>query len=255
VPHHLIDVAAPTEPYDADRYSQEGRAVLAELHRREVPPLVVGGTGLYLKALLHGLFEEGAPRPDLRERLRRELHDLGLPLLYQRLEALDPATAGRLHPNDTYRILRALEVVEATGQSLAELFAAHRFRDCPYRVLKLGLELPREELKARIELRVEAMLAQGLLEEVEGLLSRYPPDLKPLQSLGYRHLGKFLRGEWSWEEAIERLKIDTRHYAKRQRTWFRADPEVTWFHPGQIEELAEVLGEFFGEALGPPVSR
>jgi tRNA dimethylallyltransferase len=245
-PHHLLDVAAPTEPYDADRYSQEGRAVLAELQRRSVPPLVVGGTGLYLKALVHGLFPEGSPRPDLRARLRHELQDLGLPRLHQRLAALDPTTAARLHPNDTYRILRALEVLEATGRPLSELFAAHRFSNCPYRVLKLGLTLPREELNARIEARVEAMLAQGLLAEVEGLLSHYPPDLKPLQSLGYRHLTKFLGGEWSWEEAIELFKRDTRRYAKRQFTWFRGDPEVRWFHPGQIEAMAALLEEFWG---------
>lgn len=245
-PHHLIDVVAPTESYDADRYGVEGRAVLADLHRRKVPPLVVGGTGLYLKALLHGLFEEGAPNPTIRERLHRELHDLGLPLLHQRLAALDPATASRLHPNDTYRILRALEVIEATGRPLSELFAAHRFRNCPFRVLKLGLALPREELNERIELRVEAMLTQGFLGEVEELLRRYPPDLKPFQSLGYRHLINFLQGQWSWEEAIELLKRDTRRYAKRQLTWFKADPEVRWFHPGQIDALAAALEEFFG---------
>ncbi len=247
VPHHLIDVADPPEPYDADRYSREGRTVLAGLHRRGVPPLVVGGTGLYLKALLYGLFDEGSPQVEIRERLRRELHDLGLDRLHQRLAALDPVTAGRLHPHDTYRILRALEVMEATGKPLSELFAAHRFRERPYRVLKLGLVLPREELNARIELRVEAMLTQGLLHEVEELLSHYPPDLKPLQSLGYRHLIKFLQGQWSWEEAIDRLKIDTRHYAKRQLTWFKADPEVRWFHPGETEAMAVCLAKFFSE--------
>jgi len=245
VPHHLVDVADPPEPYDAARYGREGRAALADLHRRGVPPLVVGGTGLYLKALLYGLFGEGKPQKWIRERLGRELHGLGLPVLHRRLTALDPSTAARLHPNDTYRILRALEVMEATGKPLSELFAAHRFRDCPYRVLKLGLTLPREELHTRIEARVEAMLAQGFFKEVEGLLWRYSPDLKPLQSLGYRHLSQFLKGLWSWEEAIERLKIDTRRYAKRQLTWFRADPEVKWFNPGQVAEMAARLEEFF----------
>ncbi len=246
VPHHLVDVADPTESYDADRYSREGREALAGLHQRGVPTLVAGGTGLYLKALLHGLFAAGAPRQEIRERLRRELSELGLALLYQRLAALDPATAARLHPHDTYRILRALEVITATGRPISELFAAHRFRECPYRVLKLGLTLPREELNDRIEARVEAMLAQGLLAEVEGLLGRYPADLKPFHSLGYRHLIKFLQGQWSWDEAIDRLKIDTRHYAKRQLTWFKADPEVQWFHPGQIDAMAACLAEFFG---------
>jgi tRNA dimethylallyltransferase len=221
--------------------------VLAGLHRGGLPPLVVGGTGLYLKALFHGLFEEGGPNREIRQRLRRELQTLGLTELHRRLAVLDPATAGRLHPHDTYRILRALEVMAATGQPFSELCAAHRFQDCPYRVLKLGLLLPREELAGRIEARVEAMLAQGFLAEVEDLLRRYPPDLKPLQSLGYRHLSGYLQGRCSWEEAIERLKIDTRHFAKRQLTWFKADPQIEWFHPGQTEELGRRLEEFFRE--------
>ncbi len=246
VPHHLVDVADPPEPFDAARYCREGREALARLHHRGVPPLVVGGTGLYIKALLYGLFEEGAPRREIRERLRRDLQDLGLDSLHRRLAILDQSTAARLHPNDSYRIMRALEVMEATGRPLSELFAAHRFRESPYRVLKLGLARPREELAARIEARVEAMVAQGLLKEVEDLLSRYPLDLKPLQSLGYRHLIRFLQGEWSLKEAIERLKIDTRHYAKRQLTWFKADPEVRWFHPAQVDEMAACLKEFFG---------
>ncbi|MGD0218362.1 MAG: tRNA (adenosine(37)-N6)-dimethylallyltransferase MiaA [Desulfobaccales bacterium] len=245
VPHHLVDVAAPPEPYDAARYSREGRAVLAALHARGIPPLVVGGSGLYLKALLYGLFEAGSPRGEIRMRLKRELTDLGPLLLHQRLAALDPITAGRLHPHDRYRILRALEVMEASGRPLSELFQAHRFSNCPYRILKLGLRIPREELQSRIALRLTAMLAGGFLQEVEELLGRYPPDLKPLQSLGYRHLGQYLRGERSWEEAIASLEVDTRRYAKRQRTWFRADPEINWFHPEQVEEMGAALAGFF----------
>jgi tRNA dimethylallyltransferase len=245
-PHHLIDVADPPEMYDAARFCREGRAVLGDLRRRGVPPLVVGGTGLYLKALLSGLFAEGEPAPGVRERLRRELEDLGLAGLYQRLTHLDPATAARLHPHDTYRIVRALEVMAATGRPLSELISAHRFKDAPYEVLKLGLELDREELYRRIELRVEVMLEQGWLDEVEGLLTRYPPTLKPLQALGYRHLINFLTGRWSWEEALTLLTRDTRRYAKRQLTWFGSDPEVRWFHPDRVEEMAAALAEFFG---------
>ena len=232
--------------YDAARFCREGRAVLDDLRRRGVPPLVVGGTGLYLKALLSGLFAEGEPAPGVRERVRRELGALGLPALYQRLLHLDPATAARLHPHDTYRIVRALEVMEATGRPLSEFIEAHRFQDAPYEVLKLGLMLPREELYRKIELRVEVMLEQGWLDEVEGLLTRYPPTLKPLQALGYRHLINYLTGRWSWEEALTLLTRDTRRYAKRQLTWFGSDPEVRWFHPDQVEEMAAALAEFFG---------
>jgi tRNA dimethylallyltransferase len=246
VPHHLVDVADPPEPYDASRYSHEARAVLADLHARGVIPLVVGGTGLYLKALLSGLFIEGVPDPRIRRQLRQELTDRGLPHLYERLKRLDPASAWRLHPHDTYRILRALEVMEATGEPLSALHESHQFRDSPYQVLKLGLIRPREELNRRIEARVEAMLALGWLEEVEGLLSRYPPDLKPLQALGYRHLIAFLQGRWTWEEAIELLKRDTRRYAKRQLTWFKADPEIRWHSPEQVPEMLAALKKFFG---------
>ena len=245
-PHHLIDVANPQEAYDAARYCLEARAVLAALHARGVPPLVVGGTGLYIKALLSGLFLEGGPVPPVRARLRRELGDLGLPALYARLLHLDPDTAARLHPHDTYRIIRALEVMEATGRPLSALIAAHRFQDAPYRVLKLGLRLAREELYQRIDQRVQVMLAAGWLEEVEGLLARYPPDLKPLQALGYRHLINYLTGRWSLEEALTLLARDTRRYAKRQLTWFGSDPEIRWFAPDEIEEMSAVLGEFFG---------
>ena len=132
MPHHLIDVADPPEPYDAARYCREGREVLADLHRRGVPPLVVGGTGLYLKALLSGLFAEGEPAPGVRDRVRRELGDLGLPALYARLLHLDPATAARLHPHDTYRIVRALEVMAATGKPLSRV---HRGPPLPGRPL------------------------------------------------------------------------------------------------------------------------
>jgi tRNA dimethylallyltransferase len=246
VTHHLIDVADPPEPYDAARYCREGRQVLADLHRRGVPPLVVGGTGLYLKALLSGLFIEGEPAAGVRDRVRRELGDLGLPALYARLIRLDPISAARLHPHDTYRIIRALEVIAATGKPLSQFINAHRFTDTPYEVLKLGLRLPREELYQKIELRVELMLEAGWLDEVEGLLRRYPPTLKPLQALGYRHLINYLTGRWGWEEALTLLTRDTRRYAKRQLTWFGSDPEVRWFNPDQVEAMAGALAEFFG---------
>jgi tRNA dimethylallyltransferase len=246
IPHHLIDVADPPEPFDAARFCRDGRAVLEDCSRRGVPPLVVGGTGLYLKALLSGLFAEGEPAPGVREQVRQELASLGLPVLYARLIHLDPATAARLHPHDTYRIIRALEVMAATGRPLSEFIAAHRFQDAPYEVLKLGLELDREELYRRIDLRVELMLEAGWLDEIEGLLERYPPTLKPLQALGYRHLINYLTGRWSWDEALTLLARDTRRYAKRQLTWFGSDPAVRWFHPDQVEEMAAALAEFFG---------
>ncbi len=244
VPHHLLDLVAPDEPYDAARFLQDGRAVLARLAARGVPPLVVGGTGLYLKALLSGLFPDPGKRPEVRRRLLEEAASRGLAALYERLTRLDPATAARIAPGDTYRIIRALEVAEG-GVPLSTLHAGHRFADRPYDTLKLGLTLPREELYARIHRRVELMLAQGWLAEVKDLLDRYPQQPKPLKALGYRHLIIHLRGEWSLEEAREHLERDTRRYAKRQLTWFRADPEIRWFHPAQLTEMLALLREFF----------
>jgi tRNA dimethylallyltransferase len=250
VPHHLVDVADPDEPYDAARYARDGREVIAGLHRLRVPPLVAGGTGLYIKALLSGLFRQAEAVGEVRDRLARELAALGLPALRARLESLDPATARRLAPGDTYRIVRALEVAEATGRPLSELHAAHLFQDRPYDTLKLGLELPREELYRRIETRVDAMLAQGWLEEVRHLLDCYGSGIKPLQALGYRHLVAHLEGRLTLPEAADLAKKETRRYAKRQLTWFRADPEVRWFHPSQGPELLALLREFFGEEDG-----
>jgi tRNA dimethylallyltransferase len=244
VPHHLVDIVNPDEPYDAARYLREARQVIAQLHERGVPPLVVGGTGLYIKVLLQGLFEEGGARPAIRQRLRDELHTLGLAALYERLRQEDPATAERLPPGDTYRIVRALEVMEATGRPLSALQREHRFQDSPYDTVEIGLAWPREELYARIDRRVDLMLAAGWLEEVRRLLARYGADVKPLKSLGYRHLIAFLQQDVGWDEAVAEIKRDTRRYAKRQLTWFQADPQVRWFHPDQKTEIADLLQEF-----------
>lgn len=247
VPHHLVDVVNPDEPYDAARYSQDARRVIAQLCARGVPPLIVGGTGLYIKALLHGLFGEGEAAPEVRQRLRQELQALGLAALYDRLRQADPETARRLAPGDTYRVVRALEVVEATGRPLSVFLAEHAFRDSPYETVKIGLVRPRDELYARIDQRVNLMLAAGWLEEVRRLLKRYGGQIKPLQSLGYRHLVAFLKGEADWDEAVARIKQDTRRYAKRQLTWFRADPEVRWFQPEMTEEMLLLLRKFFAD--------
>ena len=134
IPHHLVDVVDPPDLYDASRYSHDAREVIADLHRRSVPPLVAGGTGLYLKALLSGLFIEGSPDPRIRQRLRRELTDKGLPALHERLRRLDPASAWRLHPHDTYRVLRALEVIEATGETLSAWHESHQFWTSPIKL-------------------------------------------------------------------------------------------------------------------------
>lgn len=243
--HHLLDLVFPDQDFDAASFSDLGRRLLADLHARQAPPLVVGGTGLYIRALLYGIFDDGVQDEACRIRLQEELAAQGLPSLYERLRGLDPEIAARLHPNDAFRIVRALEVIAATGRTMSEQQHRHGFGDCPYRVLKICLERPREELYSRIDARVEAMLAQGLVPEVQDLRRRYPPTLKPLQSLGYRHVSAYLDGEVTWGEMVEQLKRDTRRYAKRQLTWFRAEAEFHWLEPTQINEAINLLGHFF----------
>ena len=210
VRHHLVDVAAPDEPYDAARYVREGRAVLADLHRLGIPPLVVGGTGLYIKALLAGIFYQDEAVHDLRPRLARELADQGLAALYARLAALDPATAQRLSPGDSYRILRALEVALSTGKSLSDWVAETPFGVDTLPVVRIGLTLPRAILYDRIAARVGNMLQDGWLEEVTGLLSRgVSPSTSPaFEAIGYRQLAEHLRGDCSLEEATDKDEIE-----------------------------------------------
>jgi tRNA dimethylallyltransferase len=245
IAHHLVDIVYPDEDFDAAHFNQWGRRILAELQDRGIPPLLVGGTGLYIRALLYGIFEDGVQDESCRQQLREELELQGLPKLYERLGELDPDTASRLHPNDAFRILRALEVIAASGRKMSDQQVQHNFADCPFRVLQLCLERPREELYGRIDQRVETILAQGLVPEVQELRRRYPAKLKPLQSLGYRHVSAYLDGELAWDDMVEQLKRDTRRYAKRQLTWFRAEAGCHWLNPCQVEVALELLGNFF----------
>jgi len=255
-PHHLVDFLEPDEEFNAARFVELADRVIAELHARGKQPILVGGTGLYLKALLHGLFEVGdvsAIRRELTQRLQRE----GLPVLYEELKRVDPETARRLPPTDRVRILRALEVFHATGKPFSVLSREHAFAERRYPCLKIGLTLPREELYRRLDERVDKMLQAGLLEEVKALLDRgFSPELKPMRAIGYRHLAAYLRGELSLEEAVRQMKRDTRHYAKRQLTWFRADPEVIWFRPEEKEKMLSAAREFLARfGPKPPPSR
>jgi len=245
IPHHLIDVVDPDEPFNAALFVEQAVQVIDRLHRLGKPVFVVGGTGLYIRALLGGLL--GSPGPDevLRAQWKTVRDEKGVHHLHEQLRRLDPRAAGRIHPHDAVRIVRALEVLALTGESIVGKQAEHRFAERRFRSLKIGLRLEREPLFARIEARVDAMLAAGLVDEVAGLVARgYDASLKPMQSLGYRHIGGYLRGEGDLADAIRRLKRDTRHYAKRQQTWFATDPEIRWFSPGDTAGVEARLRPF-----------
>ena len=248
VRHHLIDLVPPDQPFHADLFRVLGRRTIDQLHRDGKPIWVVGGTGLYIKVLLHGLFSSPKIDPEVRKRLREEGEKKGGSTLYERLETVDPTTATKLHPRDLFRIIRALEVFDSTGLPISFFRDQHRFGERPYLTLKMGLEMNRKDLYSRIDQRVDQMIEKGFLQEVEGLLKMgYSEQLKPMRSLGYKQMIQFLSKEVGWSEAVRQMKRDTRHYARRQWTWFKSDPEVHW-HDGLTgwERLLEEVKAFLG---------
>ena len=246
VRHHLIDVVNPDEDFNAARYRQLAAASIDEIHTRGAKVLVSGGTGLYLKALTGGLFSGPSQDTELRANLEREIAQIGLAALYDRLIAIDPGANTKIHPNDRQRIIRALEVYQSTGRPLSEWQNEHRFQEEAFQVLKIGLARARAELYDLINRRSESMIRAGLLDEVRGLMERgYELDLKPLRSVGYRQMGEVIEGIKGLPEAMAEMKQETRRLAKRQLTWFRSDPEIRWFHPEKQErEIGELVQAF-----------
>jgi tRNA dimethylallyltransferase len=245
IPHHMIDIVDPDENFDAVRFAEMARDKVMQLHQRGVMPLVVGGTGLYIKALLQGLFQSNPVDPKTRERLMKEAVENGSGILYDRLKRVDPDTADRLHPNDSHRIIRALETIESTGRSISEHQQAHGFADEPFNALKICLQIDRQKLYDRIDQRVDFMIEAGFVDEVKKLLGMdYSADLKSMQSIGYRHMSDFLEGRLSWDECVRTLKRDTRRFAKRQFTWFGADQKIQWYEPDQLNEIVRLVEGF-----------
>lgn len=241
VPHHLLDLVKPDQPFTAADYVRLASAAIVEIRARGHLPIVVGGTGLYVRALLCGLFDGPGEITPLRETLYQEAAQEGSATLHRRLETIDPETAAAIHPNDLFRIVRALEVAAVSGRPISILrVEGHRnHRPVPGPILKFGLERNRQELYQRIEVRVEAMMKQGLLREVQNLLDRgYGDTLRPLRAIGYRHMIGHLKGEVSLDDAVASLKRDTRRYAKRQLTWFRHEDGIEWL-PVEGSEVGE----------------
>ncbi len=238
IPHHLLDVVNPDEEFNASLYREYAIPVINDILKRGKVCFVVGGTGLYIKSLLGGLFECPSSDPEIRERLFMEYEEKGKDVLYERLKNLDPVYAETIHPNDRVRITRALEVIELTGSPFSMLATDHSFKNQEFKPLKICLYCEREALYERINVRSIKMFESGLIEETEKLLQNgYSPDLKPLKSIGYRHAIDYLENRMNYDESVELLQRDTRRYAKRQITWFRADPEMLWFTPDNLNEI------------------
>jgi tRNA dimethylallyltransferase len=242
VPHHLIDIVDPTVQFTAADFVREALAAARGIASRGRLPIVAGGTGLYLKALIDGLFPGPGRDPAVRAALEAEVREQGLETLFRRLEAVDPVYAAKVRDRDKVRIVRALEVYEATGRPISEHFRATASPVADRTVVRLGLRLDRAVLVRRIEERVERMFAWGLVDEVRGLLARgVPDDAPPFRALGYRNVLLHLRGGLALEEAVALTKTDTRQYAKRQMTWFRKMDGVAWFSPDDGPGLEEHL--------------
>ncbi len=254
IPHHLIDIVDPDQPYHAARFVEDALAAIRGIHHREALPLLTGGTGLYLRALLHGLFTGGESDPEVRRELTERLNEEGSDMLYRELAACDRQTADRLHPHDTARIIRALEVYQITGTPLSshleQQSAAGNISFA--RVFSLGIDCPRPVLYERINRRARKMIDSGLEQEVRGLLQRgYGPELKSMQAIGYRHMLAYLTGNWSREQLLEQLARDTRRYAKRQMTWFRKDQTITWLPVSDTGRLLSHIGGWLKGTASP----
>ena len=244
--HRLFDVAAPDEDFDAARYAALAADAIKDITARGKLPIVTGGTGLYIRALLHGLCEAPEIPATVREKYRRLYNNEGAPALHALLAAKDPLMASRLHVNDYVRVSRALEVWEVAGESLAAWQARHGgFGALRYNTLQIGVKLNREELYARINLRVENMLARGFENEVRGLLAKgYHAGLKSMGSIGYKQMAAYIAGQMDYAEMTRLMQRDTRHYAKRQLTWFLRVKGVEWLPPSETERFLALAQTF-----------
>jgi tRNA dimethylallyltransferase len=229
VPHHLIDVVEPNEVFTAGEYLRLGRSVLDQIRERQRLPIVTGGTGLYLKALLEGLFAGPKRSDSLRARFGSRAEKKGPSYLHRLLMRVDSSSARNIAPTDKPKIIRALEVYFLTSMPISQHFTLGRDPLQGFDVLQIGLSPPRQQLYEFIDRRVEEMFATGLVAEVQAICSSFGSDLRPLQSLGYAQTLAYLHGEMSLPEAVALTQRQTRQYAKRQLTWFRRDKEMTWF--------------------------
>ena len=228
IPHHMLDIASPAQHYTAGDYSRDARTAIREIAARHKLPIVSGGTGLYLRALLLGLFPGPQRHPELRERLRTRAKSRGPNYVHRILNRLDPQAATAIHANDTPKIIRAIEVSLAARQPMTEAWKQGRDPLIGYRILRLGLDPPRAQLYERINHRGAEMFAQGLTAETRALIDQYGEEIPLLNALGYKQASAFLRREIDAPEAIRQTQQRHRNYAKRQMSWFRREPEVHW---------------------------
>jgi tRNA dimethylallyltransferase len=240
IKHYLIDILDPTDEFSVADFQERALQSIKELNQRETLPILAGGTGLYVQAVTHGFqFAEESQNEQIREKWQRFLDQNGPEALHQELTKLDQEYAGQLHPNNSRRVIRALEVLELTGKSMS-VYQGEWNNESPFNLVMVGLTMEREKLYQRINARVDQMIEEGLVQEVEGLLERgVPKTAKALQAIGYKEIIDYLQGEQTKDKAIELLKRNTRRFAKRQLTWFRRMKEIQWFDVTELERWNE----------------
>lgn len=254
VAHHLIDIVPPSEQFSAAMFVKFADAAIGNIVHDKNIPFVVGGTGLYIKALCHGIMKSPEVDPKVRNRLLNLKNKMGLGHLYDILREKDRATAERVKPGDTQRIIRALEVIETSGRPISELRKEHGFCHKRYEYIKIGMDVDREELYERINKRVDLMIANGFETEVKEIVKKYGRDAPALKAVGYKEIAA-LDGAPLDNVTIELIKQKTRNYAKRQLTWFRADKEIKWFKKGKMKEMEELVRSFILPRYAEPPPR
>lgn len=250
VPHSMIDYVMPDEPFSVADYQKGADKAIKNIIERGKIPILVGGSGLYFRAVVDGIFDGPESDKKLRQSLRREAEEFGIQILYDRLKSIDPEAANKIHHNDLLRIIRALEVYEKSGKRISELQRQWESCEARYKFIAFGLNLPREELYRRIDARVDQMMAQGFLDEARSLL-KYDRDLPVINCLGYKELFEYLDGHLSLDDAVVIIKRNTRRYAKRQLTWFRKDKRIRWIDMSVCQSpIDDIIAEY--KSLDPP---
>ena len=242
IPHHLLDILDAADQFTAAEFARRAVEVIHFILEKNRLPIIAGGTGLYIKALIEGLFPEDIKDPRIRRKLEKEAQEKGLEVLWERLRKIDPEYGERVGKNDRIRIIRALEVYTATGKPISEHFLSTKPYVSDFNIVQIGLKLERDELYKRIETRVDKMFDRGIVNEVKNLLnSGVKENSPPFRALGYKHVLRFLKKEITIDEAIDLTKRDTRHYAKRQMTWFKKREGIRWFAPHEFSTISQYV--------------
>ncbi len=250
IPHHLIDIKEPHESFSVAEFQTIVRKLITDIHKRGKLPMIVGGTGLYIQSVIYDYqFTDEASDPKYRALLEQQLEENGVEPLFQELKQIDPKSAERIHPNNSRRVIRALEICKTTGKTMTE-YMEEQQQELIYEVALVGLTMERESLYDRINKRVDVMVESGLLDEVSFFFQQGLRDCQSIQAIGYKEIYSYLEGKVSLEEAINQLKQNTRRYAKRQLTWFRNKMDVQWFDMTGKTDLNEKFNEIYKYIAG-----